>query len=187
MSTLTPTSARPSSPSQKPASDSPQGENSSRNHSTANQSADGNISLRISRVIKTTRQRAFDAWTKPELMKKWFAPGDMSVAAAKSDLRVGGSYEVSMAGQTGAGETACGNSTATGTYQKIVPNELLVFTWGFPGDMSAPTMVTVEFKEADGGTELVITHERFASTEIRNKHQHGWLGCVDKLEREFAN
>jgi uncharacterized protein YndB with AHSA1/START domain len=162
-------------------------ENSSGNHSTANQTADGNISLRISRLIKTTPQRAFDAWTKPELMKKWFAPGEKFVASAKSDLRVGGAYEVSMAGQTREGETSCGNSTATGTYQKIVPNELLVFTWGFPGDSSAPTMVTVEFKEADGGTEVVITHERFATSEMRNRHQHGWLGCIDKLEREFGN
>ena len=45
----------------------------------------------------------------------WFAPGEKWVASANSDLRVGGSYEVSMAGQTREGETSCGNSTATGT------------------------------------------------------------------------
>ena len=33
------------------------------------------------------------------------------------------------------------------------------------------------------GTELILTHERFRSVEAVAKHEHGWMGCLDKLEK----
>ena len=37
------------------------------------------------------------------------------------------------------------------------------------------------------GTELVLTHERFAVEAVRDMHLAGWNGCIDKLERYLAN
>jgi uncharacterized protein YndB with AHSA1/START domain len=48
--------------------------------------------LRVKKLIKANRDRVFEAWTTPELMKKWYAPDDMTVPNATSDLRVGGVY-----------------------------------------------------------------------------------------------
>ena len=38
-----------------------------------------------------------------------------------------------------------------------------------------------EFAERGGQTELVLTHERFASAEARDAHDKGWVGCLDRL------
>lgn len=136
------------------------------------------LKLQMKRVIKASPVELFDAWTKPELMKKWYAPGPKTVATASSDLRVGGAYRVEM--QEGL-ETIY---VAEGTYRQIVPNRLLSFTWN--PCVSGPgyeTLVTVEFKEVAGGTEVLLTHTGFADDETRGKHEHGWNGCLDSLTR----
>ena len=46
-------------------------------------------------------------------------------------------------------------------------------------------MVTVEFKDVEGGTEVTPTHEGFESEDARGRHEHGWRGCLDKLERVY--
>jgi uncharacterized protein YndB with AHSA1/START domain len=136
------------------------------------------IKLQVTRTIKARRPRVFDSWTKPELMQRWFAPGEMTVANASADLRVGGEYRVEMRGVDGFVHIAAG------VYKKIIPNELLSFTWGGScSDSGAETLVTVEFKDVEGGTELILTHEHFTSTEAAAKHQQGWQGCLDNLEK----
>lgn len=138
------------------------------------------IKLQVTRTIKARRPRVFDSWTKPELMQRWFAPGEMTVANASADLRVGGEYRVEMQGVDGFVHIA------GGVYKKIVTNELLSFTWGAScdsGNAGNETLVTVEFKDVEGGTELTLTHEHFTSAEAAAKHQHGWDGCLENLEK----
>lgn len=135
------------------------------------------LKLQISRTIKASRQRVFDSWTRPELMQRWFAPGTMTVANATADLRVGGQYRVEMRGVDGYVHIAAG------VYTRIIPNEVLSFTCGGNCDSGADTLVTVQFKDVDGGTELTLTHEHFASSEALAEHQHGWIDCLDKLDK----
>ena len=134
--------------------------------------------LQVKKFIKAKRDKVFEAWTRPELMKKWYAPGEMTVPSASSDLRVGGTYQIEMKGNMNGKNI---NPTVGGRYTKIVPNELVVFTWSWQGDPSPETIVTVELKDVNGGTEVTLTHERFASTESRNSHEHGWMGCLENL------
>ena len=139
--------------------------------------------LEIRVVIKASTKEAFDAWTKPELMKRWYAPGAMKVPNASANLAIGGAYSVEMKGEMGGNEV---NPTASGIYKEIIPNELLSFTWAWQDDSSPETLVTVKFKEVDGGTEVTLIHDRFTSDEARDKHQHGWQGCLDNLAK-FIN
>jgi hypothetical protein len=46
--------------------------------------------------------------------------------------------------------------------------------------------VSVEFIERGAATEVVLRHEGLPSDEERAKHEHGWTGCVDKLEAMFS-
>jgi len=138
-----------------------------------------NLSLQVSRMVKARRERVFDAWTKPELMHLWFAPGTMRVAHASADLRLGGAYRVEIQGDAEV------THIATGVYQEIVPNELLRFTWGWQGGPDMQSVVTVEFKDADRGTEVILTHERLPDAESRDKHRHGWIGCLENLAALF--
>jgi uncharacterized protein YndB with AHSA1/START domain len=133
-----------------------------------------NISLTVKRIIKAQRSKVFAAWTKPELVKRWYAPGTMSVPMAAVDFRVGGEYRIEMKDHSES-------YIATGTYQEIVPDELISFTWGWQGDPSPQTLVVVQFKDVDGGTEVTLTHDRFVNTESRDKHQDGWMGCLENL------
>src|SRR5271156_4569796 len=121
------------------------------------------LSLQVKRLIKASPSDLFEAWTKPELMQKWYAPSPMTVASATSDLLVGGAYRINVFN---------GSDTihVEGIYKQIIPNQLLAFTWTpCVGGPSYETLVTVEFKPANGGTEVVITHEGFKETETRGR------------------
>ncbi|MHB1794858.1 MAG: SRPBCC family protein [Acidobacteriaceae bacterium] len=130
-----------------------------------------NLKLQVSRVIHAKRSRVYDAWTKPELIQQWFGPENMTVASASTELRVGGAYRIEMQS----------SRAATGVYKKIVPNELLCFTWRGDWNPSEETLVTVAFKDVEGGTEVTLAHERFATAESMGKHEHGWNGSLAKL------
>jgi uncharacterized protein YndB with AHSA1/START domain len=137
------------------------------------------LKLEIRRVIKAPRPRVFASWTTPELMQQWFAPGGMRIASASTDLRVGGEYRIEMHGVDDA------VVVAAGVYRKIVPNELLSFTWGGTCEPGKETAVTIQFRDFEHGTELILTHEHFSSAEAAAKHEHGWTSCLNSLE-EFS-
>jgi uncharacterized protein YndB with AHSA1/START domain len=140
------------------------------------------LTLKLSRTIKAPRTRVFDAWTRPELAEKWFAPRSMVVVSAEADARSGGTYRIAMRGDNGTGK--CINAAVAGHYTKVIPNELLSFTWAWPGDPAPETLVTVEFKDAgEGKTQITITQGQFEQKSDLDRHEHGWLGCFDNLEK----
>jgi uncharacterized protein YndB with AHSA1/START domain len=140
-----------------------------------------NIELRVSRFIAAKREQVFQAWTTPALMRQWFCPRDMIAPHAEADPRVGGGYKVQM--KNNKGEL----HTTYGVYRQIIPNEKLVFTWGWEGPERQETLVTVELRDKDGGTELVLTHERFATQESADMHAQGWRGCLENLAFRIGN
>lgn len=150
------------------------------------QAAGKGLTLELTRVIKASRQRVFDAWTRPEFIRQWFGPAEKECSAVELDPRVGGAYMIEL---RGAGCSGVGGDTdtvrtsrATGRYIKVDPYDLLQFTWRW--DPDAPeTLVTVALRDVDGGTEIKLTHERFATEAERDAHQHGWTGSLDKLAR----
>lgn len=137
------------------------------------------LALETSIVINASRAKVFAAWIKPEIMKKWFAPGPMTVPAAHADPRPGGTYSITMKGEDKS-------PTVTGEYQEVVDGERLVFTWGWEGDPSGRTLVTVTFHDAKGGTEVKLKHERFATAETRDMHLMGWNGCLASLNKHMG-
>ena len=139
----------------------------------------GTYSLRVSSIIKAPRAQVFAAWTNADILRKWFAPGTRKPEPAVLDVRPGGKFKIIMQGEEDA-------PTAVGQYQEIVDGSKLVFTWGWDGDPSQPTLVTVTFTDVDGGTEVVLIHEHFASAKTRDHHQQGWQAIMDKLPTLFA-
>ena len=112
---------------------------------------------------------------------RWCAPGDMTTPFADVDLRVGGRFQIHMQGPDGTVHRA------TGTYREIAPPEKLVFTWAWEEKPDeGESLVTLEFRERGRATDFVLTHERFPSEEVRDRHEHGWGGCLDKLAGMLA-
>jgi len=140
--------------------------------------------LRISRIIRAPRTKVFAAWTKPEEMKKWCAPGDMSCTLAESELKVGGKLRVHMTAPGPDGPT----HKAVGEYRAVDSPSRVVYTWMWetPEGMSPETVVTMEFHErGPDSTEVIMLHE-LPNEESLKQHEKGWVGCFDKFETLFA-
>ncbi len=135
-------------------------------------------SVQLRRTFAAPRQKVFRAWTDPEELTKWFAPGDdFTTKVPELDLRPGGSYRIEM--HSPAGNVHC----VVGTYREVSPPNRLVYTWRWLDKDMSETLVTVEFHDRGGQTEVVLTHELFPTPEWREQHAHGWNGCLARLER----
>jgi uncharacterized protein YndB with AHSA1/START domain len=136
--------------------------------------------LTMSRIIRAPREDVFSAWTDPEKLKQWWGPGPVSCPQAQVDLREGGEYCL-------ANKQADGSITwISGRFERVRAPEELVYTWSVSILPHEPTLVRVRFLVHPDGTELVLTHERFAVEAVRDMHVQGWGGCIDKLEAMFA-
>jgi uncharacterized protein YndB with AHSA1/START domain len=60
--------------------------------------ANASVKVEMVRVIRASRQRVFDAWTRPEMIRQWFTPGTMTVADAAMDARESGEWRLLMNG-----------------------------------------------------------------------------------------
>ena len=138
--------------------------------------------LRLTHRFAAPRERVFDAWTDPELLRRWWAAaGTWDTPEADVDLRPGGRYRLSMRNPD-SGDV----HTVGGEYTEVSRPDRLVYTWawemgvGVTGDES---LVTVEFIDAGDGTEVVLTHTGLAGEQDRDNHEHGWRECLANLER----
>ena len=146
----------------------------------------------ITREFTAPRELVFKAWTDANQFKQWFgaaACDGASLQSAKVDARVGGKYRLPV--RRADGEFY----TTVGIYREVKPPERLVFTWQFEkdgsgdeyGEVEPPKMlVTLEFKAHGKQTELVLTHEKFASVESRDGHKDGWTRCLNELGKFIA-
>ncbi|MCG8491320.1 MAG: SRPBCC domain-containing protein, partial [Sneathiellales bacterium] len=137
-------------------------------------------------LYNASPERAFKAWTDPDLLKKWFGPPDYRAEILTHDFCVGGMWRFRMIGPL----EEC--SHHFGTFLEIDPPHRLVFTWaseeqvhGWRGETGAPTRVTVEFKPRQEGVEVCITHEKLQSTEARRALTGGWTGALESLAVHF--
>lgn len=139
-------------------------------------------SLQVRRIYAAPVASVYAAWTDPQQVSQWMAPSDdFGRTEATIDLRVGGRYRVVMHGPDGEVHRV------GGIYREVVPNHKLVYTWAWDSTPERESIVTVEFRPSGHNTELVLTHERFADTEARDKHQQGWNGCLDRLSRYLSH
>jgi uncharacterized protein YndB with AHSA1/START domain len=137
-------------------------------------------SLTIVRRIKASSAKVYAAWTKPELMARWWGPDAGPVLSAEADPRVGGRFRIVF--QTLDGLThECG-----GEYREVVPERKLVFTWEWGSTIEHKSLVTVELRSIPDGAELVFTHAEFDDKSTRDDHRRGWNSAFDKLEVLFA-
>jgi uncharacterized protein YndB with AHSA1/START domain len=134
------------------------------------------LTLEIRRTFAAPRERVFNAWTRSEELRKWFAPGPLTTAVADVDLRVGGRYRITM--RTPEGK----EHVVTGTYRVIDPPKRLVYTWRWEDKPSAgDSVVTIEFNDRGRSTEVVLRHEGLPNEKEIADHEQGWNGCLDKL------
>lgn len=131
--------------------------------------------LFASRVICADRRTVFEAWTKPDEVKRWWGPPPFTCPVAEIDLRVGGAYR--LANLAPDGETIW----ISGTFKRVEVPSVLSYSWQLSTHPPGPSLVHVRFLDHAEGTEIRVHHERFASETIRDQHADGWVGCLGKL------
>jgi uncharacterized protein YndB with AHSA1/START domain len=117
--------------------------------------------LVIHRVFRARPQTVFDAMTRPELLRRWWAPRSLGVELfdCQVDLRVGGSYRY-VFGHAGQPTMAF-----SGVYREVVPGARLVYTQIFePMPEAGEGIITATFEMHEGGT-LFTQRELFPVKE----------------------
>jgi uncharacterized protein (TIGR03086 family) len=132
----------------------------------------------LTRVFDAPRHLVFDAFTKPELLKRWFGPRGWSLAVCDVDLRVGGAWRFVLRGPDGQ------EMGMRGVYRELTPPDGSVHTESFD-DYPGESLVTTVLTERDGKTTLTAT-VRYDSREVRDAvvasgMEHGAAESYDKL------
>ena len=142
--------------------------------------------LVVTRTIAAPAHIVFEAWSKPEHIKRWFGPVGYPVTMAEMDFRVGGRYRFAMTGPNGKQMTPFG-----GEYLEIVPNRKLVFTDAFELPGAEEMVMHVTFDEKDGKTTVTV-RTVFANVAQRATHvgagmEEGLNSGFDQLEQVAAD
>ena len=119
--------------------------------------------LVVARTFNGPARLVFEAWTKPELFKRWWVPksASLSLLSCEMDIRVGGRYRLVFGREA---ETIDASKTMAffGRYIEVTPHSRLVWT-NEEGD-GGEAVTTVTFEEK-GGKTLLVLHELHPSKE----------------------
>ena len=144
--------------------------------------------LTVTRTFNAPAHIVFDAWTKPELLKRWWAPKSFGVSLfeCEQDLRVGGTYRFAF------GRDPKNPEVFSGRYLEVNPPSRLVLTQCYErmahvGDV----VVTADFEESQGRTRLTL-HQLFPSKEalegpVASGMERGMRVTLDQLDELVAS
>jgi uncharacterized protein YndB with AHSA1/START domain len=134
--------------------------------------------LVVTRTFNGPARIVFEAWTKPELLKRWWVPksAGMSLLSCEADVRVGGMYRFVF------GHGASEPMAFFGRYLEVTPHTRLVWTNEEGGDGGAITTVTFEEK---AGKTLLVMHELHPSKEALDSARHSGAeaGTLEQFEQ----
>ena len=137
----------------------------------------------LTRVFDAPRHMIYDAWTKPELLKRWFGPRGWSLVVCEVDLKVGGKWRFGLRSPDGK------EMGMRGVYRELVPPERDVHTESFD-DFPGESLVTGVLLEVDGKTTMTATI-LYPSQEVRDAVlksgiEHGAAETYDRLAEMLA-
>ena len=130
----------------------------------------------VTRTFDAPARLVFEAWSKPELFRKWWVPRSMGMTlrSCEMDVRTGGTYRLVF------GDDPANPMAFFGRYLEVVPNKRIVWTNEEGGDAGSVTSVT--FEERDGKTLLVLS-ELYPTKEALDA---AGTGAQDALNETFG-
>jgi len=132
----------------------------------------------LTRVFDAPRHLVFDAFFKPELLKRWFGPRGWSLVVCEVDLKVGGGFRFVLRGPDGK------QMGMRGVYREIVRPERSVHMESFD-DYPGESQVTAVFAEQGGKTTLTVAvlyhSQQVRDAAIKSGMEHGAAECYDRL------
>jgi len=141
----------------------------------------------ITREFDAPKHLVYEAWTTPELVKRWWTARRGDATIAEIDLRVGGRWRYVMVADDGL------EVGFHGEFLEIVPNERIVSTEVYEGlpegvsEEEGATVNTVTFTKADGRTTLTILVQATSKVSrdaiIESGMEAGLQDALDLLEQ----
>ena|SRR5690349_1167378 len=139
----------------------------------------------MTRVFDAPRQMVFDAFSKPELLKRWFGPRGWTLSTCEVDLRVGGGFRFVLRGPDGR------EMGMRGVYKVIAPPDRSVHMETFDDFPGSESQVTADFIERDGKTTFTATvlypSEQVRDAVIASGMEHGAAESYDRLAELLAS
>ena len=136
--------------------------------------------IEVRRRFAASPERVFDAWTQADVLLEWWsASPSHRPGIAEVDLRVGGRYRLSMIDGEGV------DTIVVGEYVEVRRPARLAFTWSWDAGATS-SLVEIDFEEDGDATLVTLRHSGLVTPESVERHERGWNGCLDSLERRFA-
>jgi uncharacterized protein YndB with AHSA1/START domain len=144
---------------------------------------DPDLDLMVERLVHVSPERAWEAWTEPDHVRRWYAPAPGVISECEIDLRPGGVFRFVPRQPDGV------ENPITCCYVDVVPYRRLVWTDALlPGFRPAPTgfFTAVMTLEPQGDTTLCRTVALHRNVADRNQHAEmgfhdGWGTVLDQL------
>ena len=148
----------------------------------------GDRELTVTRTFNAPAHIVFDAWTKPELLKRWWAPKSFGVSLfeCEQDVRVGGAYRFAF------GRDLKNPEVFSGRYAEVNPPSRLVLTQVYERMAHVgEAVVTATFEESQGRTRLTL-RQLFPSKEalegaLASGMERGMRVTLDQLDELVAS
>ncbi|HEV2975029.1 MAG TPA: SRPBCC domain-containing protein [Solirubrobacteraceae bacterium] len=139
--------------------------------------------VRLERTFAAPAEDVFDAWTNPDVLRRWWAARpNMTSPGCDVDLRVGGGYVLRMRDED-SGEL----HVVVGEYREVERPRRLVYTWAWRGDGGPNpghvSVVAVDFVGDGERTTVVLEHSGLPDEGSRRRHGEGWRATFENLAR----
>jgi uncharacterized protein YndB with AHSA1/START domain len=133
----------------------------------------GELELVVTRIFDAPVRLVFEAWSKPELFRLWWAPksNPVPLLSCEMDVRTGGGYRLAF------GHDEANSMAFFGKYLEVTPPSRIVWT----NDEGGGSVTTVTFEDVGGKTRLVM-HERYPSKEALDE---SFVGMEDATPEQF--
>lgn len=152
---------------------------------TTEQRTDKTRELTVSRVVEAPPDRAYEAFVDPDELAKWMHPPGATCEIQRFEAEVGGSYRITMRGETPDGSAY--SHTYGGTFEELVPGERIVQRESPEADgsgMSGEMTVTITFEDVPDGTKVTVRIEIPAAWP--DEAIGGWEAALGNLEQLLA-
>ncbi|MDQ1143004.1 SRPBCC family protein [Pedobacter agri] len=140
-----------------------------------------NEPITITKNFKVSAAELFKAWTEESALKSWWKPAGRTLSTLENEIEDGGKILYKFEDESQEGQL-----TIEGEYQSALPEEKLVYSWNWIMDDQALEngnyLLTVEFKDAEDGSQLIVTQENQSEQEGIHPHEEGWEVALNSLK-----